>query len=1172
MSLITATTAIQPGQKRHWGNLCPSGQALSIAESAKLHQGVTVVITKTAQEAAHLCRAIEFFLVNTSVPTLLFPDWEILAYDIFSPHQDIISGRLQILASLPKTQQAVLVVALPTLLHQLPPIGYVASRTFDYRVGESLNRTILNEQLGHAGYQRVETVYEHGEYAFRGSIIDIYPMGEKNPFRIDLLDDEIESLRIFDADTQRTLQTVEQLQLLPAREFPLDKEGINCFLNNWHDHFDGDPNQCQLYLDVKEGIAPQGIEYYLKLFFDQTATLFDYLPDTTRIFTQSGLEEASKTFWQEVNHRFEEYGIDKQRPLLKPKHVFVAIEALFSQLKKQPLTILGEQPVKLSGSTENLSICQLTDISVNAKLNNPLEKLQAFMESLDANSRLLFCAESAGRREILLELLGDAGIKPDEFDCWEDFLGSKQKLGITTYPIDQGFYHKDKSFCLITEGELFGQQVLQQRRRSVISDSPNQVFKNLAELKEGAPVVHLEHGVGRYEGLITLPVDGAVQEFLSLLYAQGSRLYVPVSSLHLISRFSGGDETTAPLHQLGSDKWDKAKQKAQKQVRDTAAELLDIYSRRASKQGFACTDNNEDYLKFCSEFAFEETPDQLSAIEAVRRDMLASQPMDRLVCGDVGFGKTEVAMRASFMAVTSGKQVVILVPTTLLAHQHLENFRDRFSNWPVHIEELSRFRSTKQQQQILADMTSGKIDILISTHKLLHASVDFSHLGLMIIDEEHRFGVRQKEQIKALRSSVDMLTMTATPIPRTLNMSMHSIRDLSIIASPPARRLAVKTFICKEESRATREAILREVLRGGQVYYLHNDIKTIQQTAEKLSELVPEARIDVAHGQMRERQLEQIMSDFYRQRFNVLVCTTIIETGIDIPSANTILIERADKFGLAQLHQLRGRVGRSHHQAYAYLLTPTEKKLTSEATKRLQAIAAADHLGSGFTLATNDLEIRGAGELLGENQSGHIQTIGFTLYLEMLDQAVTAMQNGDDPKNSAFDKGIEVNLHLSALIPEDYIADTNTRLTLYKRLSNCVDKQQLHDLQVEMIDRFGLLPESLKTLIKVTELRQIGEKLGLTKIEAGPKGGRLEFSDNTIVTPITIIQMIQNDPATFRLQNNNQLNFSAVMESAETRFSNVYAILDLLLKSTELKSTVLTGDNQGDNSNVQRNM
>ena len=1149
MSLLNELPTLKAGQKEYWGGLCLTGQALAIAESAKQYQGITVVIAKTAHDGNYLRRAISFFLVNSQVPTLMLPDWEILPYDVFSPHQDIISERLQVLASLPKIKQAVLIVAVPTLLHQLPPVDYLASRIFDYSVGENLDRGLLQKQLDHAGYQRVETVYEHGEYAFRGSIIDIFPMGEKTPLRIDLLDSEIESLRLFDPETQRTVTNVNHLQLLPAREFPLDKQGINLFLNNWHDHFEQDPNQCQLYRDVKEGIAPQGIEYYLRLFFVKTATLFDYLPDNICVFAQTGLENAAQAFWGDINARYQEYGIDVQRPLLPPAQVFITVEGLFYQLKRRPVTMLSEA-VDEKPNQNNLGISQIPDIAANAKLNNPLQKLEDFIGSIDPASRLLFCAESAGRREVLLQLLDSINLEPKAFDDWQQFVDSEQQLGITTYPIDQGLYHQKKSLCLITEGELFGQQVRQRRRRSEISESPNTVFKSLAELKTGAPVVHLDHGVGRYEGLITLKVDGSLQEFLSLVYAGDTKLYVPVSSLHLISRFSAGDQLSAPLNRLGSDKWDKAKKKAQKQVRDTAVELLDIYSRRASQEGFACRDNAEDYHRFSREFTFEETADQQSAIAAVRQDLLSTKPMDRLICGDVGFGKTEVAMRAAFMAVSSHKQVVVLVPTTLLAHQHLENFRDRFSNWPVHIEELSRFRSAKEQQQVLSDVASGKIDILISTHKLLHADIDLSGLGLMIIDEEHRFGVRQKEQIKALRSCVDMLTMTATPIPRTLNMSMHSIRDLSIIATPPAKRLSVKTFICKQESRVTREAILREVLRGGQVYYLHNDVKTMQQAADKLAELVPEARIDIAHGQMRERQLERIMSDFYRQRFNVLVCTTIVETGIDIPSANTILIERADKFGLAQLHQLRGRVGRSHHQAYAYLMTPSDKKLTSGATKRLQAIAAAEHLGAGFTLATNDLEIRGAGELLGEEQSGHIQTIGFTLYLEMLDRAVAAIQNSDDPNQSpAFEKGVEVNLHLSALIPEDYVADTNMRLTLYKRLSNCDDKQQLYELQIEMIDRFGLLPESLKTLFKITELRQIGEKLGLTKIEAGSKGGRLEFSNNTPVKPITIIQMIQDDPTTFRLQNNNQLNFTGMMESAETRFSNVYAILELLLNS-----------------------
>jgi len=1150
MNAAKESAPLATGNKQFLGNICDTGQGLVIAESAQRFQGISVVITKTTNEATFLHRAISFFLIESDIQTIIFPDWETLPYDIFSPHQDIISDRLQILTDLPKLKQAVLILPLPTLMHRLAPTEFLASRHFDYQVGATINRDHLHKQLVRAGYNRVETVYEHGEYAFRGSIIDIFPMGEKTPFRIDLLDNDIESLRIFDPETQRTLNTVDKLRILPAREFPLDKEGINQFLNNWHDYFDHVPTDCPIYQDIKKGIATQGIEYYLPLFFEQTATLFDYLPEQIHIFTQFGLDQSAQHYWQDINRRFEEYGVDPQRPLLPPKQLFIPTEEIFSQLKQQPVTRLQQEPEKTAQGHNNLGIHNLPDISVNPKLNDPLEKLQDFLNSTTANSKVLFCAESAGRREVLNELLNQGNIKPPLFESWQQFTASDNNIGITVYPIDRGFHYPDRQLCLITEGELFGQQVMQRRRRSTASESPDYIFKSLAELKIGAPVVHIDHGVGRYCGLITLEMDGAEQEFLTLSYADDAKLYVPVSSLHLISRFSGGDQNLAPLHRLGSDKWDKAKKKAAEKVRDTAVELLDIYSRRAARQGFSCTDNQEEYRQFCSEFPFEETADQITSIEAVRQDLLNPQPMDRLVCGDVGFGKTEVAMRASFTAVSSNKQVVILVPTTLLAHQHLENFRDRFANWPVRIEELSRFKTAKQQQQVIDEVESGKVDILISTHKLLHAKIDFSRLGLLIIDEEHRFGVRQKEQIKALRSSVDILTMTATPIPRTLNMSMHSIRDLSIIATPPAKRLSVKTFIRKKESRVSKEAILREILRGGQVYYLHNDVKSIQRAADELAELVPEARINIAHGQMRERQLEKIMSDFYHQRFNVLVCTTIIETGIDVPSANTIIIERADKFGLAQLHQLRGRVGRSHHQAYAYLLTPTEKKLSADATKRLEAIAAAEHLGSGFTLATNDLEIRGAGELLGEEQSGHIQTIGFTLYLEMLDRAVEAIRNGDSPKATVnFDQGIEVNLHLPALIPENYLPDINMRLTLYKRLANCKDKQQLHELQVEMIDRFGLLPDPIKALFQLAELRQIGEKLGIKKIEAGPNGGRLQFSSHTKVEPITIITMVQNNPQQYRLLSNDQLSFTIDMPTAEVRLSSVYAMLNSLLET-----------------------
>ena len=1148
MSIIQQQPASKPGDKQHWGELRAAGRALAVAEAALDYSGLTMLVTETARQAAEQTRALQFFTAEQQLPIYSFPDWETLPYDIFSPHQDIISQRLQTLANLPSARQGIIVVPLSTLMHRIAPTDFVASHSFSYTIGEELDRTQLQDQLGRAGYRRVDTVFEHGEFAFRGSIIDIYPMGEKNPFRIDLLDDEIESLRRFDPESQRTTETVNQLLLLPAREFPTDSEATNRFLNNWHDHFDHDPGQCSIYNDIKDGIAPQGIEYYLPLFFEQTATLFDYLPNDVQLFTHAGIEEAAATFWQDINSRHEEYGVDPERPILPPGEIFVPTEILFQHIKQLARTIISHQQVEERAGQSNLQLHAVPEVAVNAKLTNPLNNLQVFIEGIGAEVKILFCAESAGRREVLTELLKGIDIKPTEVDHWQQFVTGDHSYCITTYPIDQGVYCPAQQICLITEGELFGQQVMQRRRRSKASESPDYVFKNLAELKVGSPVVHIEHGVGRYQGLITLEVDRAIQEFLMLSYADDAKLYVPVSSLHLISRFGGGDQVAAPLNRLGTDKWDKAKEKAAKQVRDTAVELLDIYSRRAARKGFACDSNEEDYQKFSSDFAFETTADQQEAIEAVRRDLLSAQPMDRLVCGDVGFGKTEVAMRAAFTAVSSGKQVVVLVPTTLLAHQHLQNFRDRFANWPVRVEELSRFKTNKEQEQIIAATETGNVDILISTHKLLHAQIDFSKLGLMVIDEEHRFGVRQKEKIKSLRSSVDILTMTATPIPRTLNMSMHSIRDLSIIATPPAKRLSVKTFVRKQESRVTREAILREILRGGQVYFLHNDVKSIQRAADELADLVPEARIQIAHGQMRERQLEQVMSDFYHQRFNVLVCTTIIETGIDVPSANTILIERADKFGLAQLHQLRGRVGRSHHQAYAYLMTPQDKKLTADATKRLEAISAADHLGSGFTLATNDLEIRGAGELLGEEQSGHIQAIGFTLYLEMLDRAVNAIRNGAKPDlDAALHQGIEVNMHLPALIPDEYLPDVNMRLTLYKRLSNCQTKEDLHELQVEMIDRFGLLPDEVKALFQLAELRQFGEQLGLKKIEAGPNGGRLQFTENTAVEPMTIVSMVQNNPAIFRLQNNDQLSFTMPMDSAEQRFSEVNKILQQLL-------------------------
>lgn len=1145
LSTLLPATLPNAGDKRRWGQLAGSAQALAICAAAQRHNGLLVVVTSTAREAAALREAIEFYSAPAPLTVVELPDWETLPYDIFSPHQDIISQRIATLAALPTIAQGILIAPLTTLLHRLTPIDYVASQSFSYQVGATIDREALIQQLARAGYQRVETVFEHGEFALRGAIIDIFPMGRELPLRLDLLDDELDTLRSFDPESQRTIDNMAAIELLPAREFPLDREGINRFLNNWHLQFDGAGDRSTLYKDVQDGIAPQGIEYYLPLFFDHTATLFDYLPGSTLLFNCGDLAPKAEEFWHDVHERYSEYGVDPQRPILPPTELFLSVDQLFAGFKRWPLIILERQPSGASHS-DNLDSAPLPQVAIDAKLSQPLAALQGFIDA-HPDQRVLLCSESAGRREALLELLSNAQLKAQEFASWGEFIGADAPLGITVGALDESLLLPSEQLAVITESALFGQQVLQRRRRSKASEGSENIFKSLAELQIGAPVVHLDHGIGRYHGLVTLEVDKSIQEFLQLRYADEANIYVPVASLHLISRYGGSDPELAPLHKLGSDKWGRARAKAAEQVRDSAAELLEIYAKRAARKGFGCSDELSDYLSFCADFPFETTADQQEAIDAVRRDQLAEQPMDRLICGDVGFGKTEVAMRAAFTAVNSGRQVIVLVPTTLLAHQHLENFRDRFANWPVRIEELSRFRSDKEQRTVLEGLNAGGVDILISTHKLLHTTLDTSRLGLLIIDEEHRFGVHQKEQIKALRAEVDILAMTATPIPRTLNMAMHSIRDLSIIATPPARRLSVKTFIRQHESRIVREAVLREVLRGGQVYYLHNNVKSIQRCADELAALLPEARIQVAHGQMRERELEKVMSDFYHQRFNVLVCTTIIETGIDIPSANTIVMDRADKLGLAQLHQLRGRVGRSHHQAYAYLLTPDKRSLTRDAEKRLEAIAAADHLGSGFTLATNDLEIRGAGELLGEDQSGHIQAVGFTLYMEMLDRAVRALQSGQLPELALEGRGVtEIDLHSPALIPDDYLPDVNARLTLYKRIASVEQAEQLRELQVEMIDRFGLLPDPAKMLIAITGLKLQAAALGIDKLEMGPTGGRLLFNTTTPIEPIAIIQLMQSNPERYRLRGGDQLILHAEQPTAADRLSGAEQIIDIL--------------------------
>lgn len=1147
LDVLNPDFPVSAGDKRRWSQLHGSALTLSIANTAQLHDGFTIVITQDTTTASAIEEELRFFTQNTTqkqLPILHLPDWETLPYDYFSPHQDIISDRLHTLYQLPQVKRGILVVPVTTLLHQLCPPDYIQQNSLVIEKGETLELTQLSRRLQETGYRCVDTVFEHGEYALRGSLIDIYPMGSELPYRIDLFDDEVESLRTFDAETQRTIQQIDAIRLLPAKEYPLDKTGITHFRDSWHKTFDVDHRQCSLYQDVSDGIAPAGIEYYLPLFFDQCGSLFDYLPKHAMVFTQGNLENAIDHFWKEAFARYESRRGDIERPILSPSELFLRSDDVYAQLKSLPRVEWHSLDEEVS-KTQIFNSAPLPNLAIDERANNPLHALETFL--LNHDNKILFCAESAGRRETLLELLQKIGVTPEPVEHWIDFLYAKDGHYITVNPIAQGLWIKDANLAVVTEGELFGNQVQQRRRRKKSQDTSEHIIKNLTELNIGAPVVHIHHGVGRYRGLEMIDVEGQQQEFLLLEYAGNDKLYVPVASLDLISRYSGADEESAPLNKLGSDQWQKAKRKAAEKVRDVAAELLNIYAQRAAKEGYSFRDPKSAYDKFASAFPFEETPDQEAAIEAVREDMLSGQSMDRLVCGDVGFGKTEVAMRAAFIAVQSGKQVAILVPTTLLAQQHYENFKDRFADWPVNIEVLSRFRSAKEVEAIQKKIKTGAVDIIIGTHKLIQPDIKYKSLGLVIIDEEHRFGVRQKDQLKSLRAEVDILTLTATPIPRTLNMSMSGIRDLSIISTPPARRLSVKTFVKAHDNGLTKEAISREILRGGQVYYLHNEVKTIEKTAEELQALVPEARIGIGHGQLSERELEKVMSDFYHKRFNILVCTTIIETGIDIPNANTIIIDRADKFGLAQLHQLRGRVGRSHHQAYAYLLTPPKKQMTGDAIKRLDAISNTSDLGAGFTLATHDMEIRGAGELLGDGQSGQIQTVGFSLYMEMLDRAVKALQAGKslDVEPSLADS-VEVNLRIPALIPDDYLPDVHSRLIMYKRIAGAKDAHELRELQVEMIDRFGLLPDATKNLFKVAALKIKALALGIVKLEASAGSGRIEFGSETAADPLVIVKLVQSQPQNYQMSGANHLKFFAEMDLPEQKFDMIEQLLTVL--------------------------
>ncbi len=1127
----------------HWGKLYGSAVGLAIQQLARQHQGLILCVTSNSSHAQQLSDQILFYSKGEPQPFLSFPDWETLPYDVFSPHQDIISERLATLYQLPNTKNGLLIVPIQTLMHRVAPKNYVQQRCLLLSTGQKLVPETFRQQLITNGYQHVSTVLEHGEFAVRGSLIDLYPMGNALPYRIEMFDNDIESIRTFDPESQRTIEIVSQLRLLPAREFPLDDTGATQFRQAYRILFSGDPKASVIYNEVTNRRAPPGIEYFLPLFFEQTETLFDYLPDNTIIISEHDVMQQSATFDAEILQRYEGSKHDIERPILAPEKLFLNstdIENKFTEFRQ--IRWHNYEHEQKTGT--NFNSLAPPKLLINARTENPTETLTHFIQSNPG--RILFAAESTGRRETLIGLLKENNIRPTLFECWHDFLKSDQPLGITVAPLEFGLSINDPALHVIAETQLFGQQVLQRRRRRTQQRDSENVIKNLAELTIGAPVVHDEYGVGRFLGLQTITTAGMTSEFLALEYADKDKLYVPVSSLHLISRYTGASPETAPLHKLGSGQWERAKKKAQEKVRDVAVELLEIYARREAKQGYAYPLDENQYRAFAAEFPFEETPDQQTAIDRVLRDMTNNKPMDHLICGDVGFGKTEVAMRAAFVAVMAGKQVAILTPTTLLTQQHVQTFSDRFSEWPVKIDSLSRFRSKKEQDGVINGLINGQIDIVIGTHKLLQKDVRYKSLGLVIIDEEHRFGVRQKEVFKSLRSEVDILTLTATPIPRTLNMSMSGMRDLSIIATPPAKRLAIKTFISQWHDSMIIEAIARELKRGGQVFFVHNEVETIEKQVDKLRELIPNTKIKFAHGQMRERELEHVMSDFYHQRFNILVCTTIIETGIDIPNANTIILNRADRFGLAQLYQLRGRVGRSHHRAYAYLIIPNKNIITADAKKRLEAIESIETLGTGFTLATHDLEIRGAGELLGDEQSGQMQEIGYAMYTELLEKAVTSLKEGKvfDPDNE--EKDTEIKLHIPALIPEDYLPDVHARLILYKRIASSNNDNDLTELKIEMIDRFGLLPQSVKNLFEITALRNSAKSLGIDKINISDNGGYFLFSSSPNIDTAIIIELIQTKSHLYQLDGQNKLKISYESENEQKRLEFTRSLLNQL--------------------------
>jgi transcription-repair coupling factor (superfamily II helicase) len=1127
-----------PARRRHTG-LAGSADALALGRLAAQEKPL-VVVTASAQDAQRLVDEIAWF--SPALRVCLLPDWETLPYDQFSPHSDLVSERLATLYRIQRGEFDVAVVPAPTALVRLCPPAYIAGRTFLLQAGETISLEKLKEQLVVAGYQHVTQVMAPGEFCFRGGLIDLFPMGSQLPYRLDLDDDVVEVIRTFDVDTQRTLYSVKEIRMLPAREFPLDEAGRTRFRSRWREIFEGDPSKKRLYRDVSSGIPAAGVEYYLPLFFESVATIFDYLPQGCTVALHQDVPEAIDDFWRDAQTRHRMAGGDPDRPLLAPPQLFLPAEEFFVRLRDFPRVDISPSGEEEPGET--LKTAPLPPLAVDRRARDPLAAFKQFLDG--SKLRVLVAAESAGRRETMAAYFAEYGLKPAALKDFQEFTASLESFVLAVSPLSQGFVAQSEGWAIVTEAELYAGVVRRRGRAAEKRSSVEGMLRDLSELKIGDPVVHEQHGIGRFQGLTNLNFGEGESEFLLLQYEGGDKLYVPVSQLGVIGRYSGAQPEEAPLHKLGSGQWDKAKARAEKQVRDTAAELLALYARRAARQGHAFGIHQHDLEAFAEGFGFEETPDQAAAIEAVIADMAAGKPMDRLVCGDVGFGKTEVALRAAFVAIADRKQVAVLCPTTLLTEQHFQTFSDRFADWPVKIAELSRFRSGKEVSQTIKKLESGDIDIVIGTHKLLGKDMKMERLGLVIIDEEHRFGVRQKEALKRLRAEVDVLTLTATPIPRTLAMSLEGIRDFSVIATAPEKRLAIKTFVSPFSDGLIREAAMRELKRGGQIYFLHNEVESIERMRERLAKLLPEARLAVAHGQMRERELERVMRDFTAQRSNVLLCSTIIETGIDNPHANTIVINRADKFGLAQLHQLRGRVGRSHHQAYAYLLTPPEDALNKNAIKRLEAIQTMEELGSGFYLAMHDLEIRGAGEVLGESQSGEIQEVGFSLYTRMLERAVRKLRAGRAPElNEFIEVSTEVNLHVPALLPAGYCSDVHERLSLYKRLADAESREALDSLREELIDRFGDLPEAARALLECHLVRIAARPLGVARVDATHEAVQLQFVKNPPLDGSKVIDFIRAR-RNARLAGPDKLRVEAKLPAWQERAKAVKEILQQL--------------------------